>query len=128
MTDESPLDIVEKLDAAFNRKDIEAVLACYEDDAVVVVEPGKLTSGKENLRKFFEKIFEFDGVAQQEKVKVIESGNIALFISKWRLSSKMSKEETITKEFYATSVLRKNERGAWRLLIDNPFGPAILEN
>ncbi|MET0753933.1 MAG: hypothetical protein ABWZ66_11190 [Pyrinomonadaceae bacterium] len=34
-------ETVEKLDEAFNRGDIEAVLEFYEDDAVVVLEPDR---------------------------------------------------------------------------------------
>ena len=33
------------LDAAFNRRDLEAVLDCYEDDAVLMVEPGRSIAG-----------------------------------------------------------------------------------
>jgi len=125
---ESPLDIVKKLDEAFNRKDIAAVLEFYTDDAIVVVEPGKLASGKTELKKFFEFVFKFDGIAQQDQIKVLEVSDIALFISKWHLTSKSPDGNTlITKNFIATSVFRKDTNGKWRLVIDNSFGPDILD-
>ncbi len=124
---ENPLEVVKKLDAAFNSKDINAVLEFYEEGATVVAQPGKIISGKEQLRAFFEEIFQFDGVAQQEKMQVIESGDIALFISKWHLTNKSANEKKVTQEYCATSVFRKNKDGRWRLVIDNSFGPAILE-
>lgn len=127
-TKESPIDVVEKLDAAFNRKDINAVLEFYEDDATVIVEPGKSITGKATLKKFFEAVFKFDGIAKQEKMKTIINGDIALFISKWSLTTKAPDELLVRKEFYATSVFRKNNDGKWRLTIDNSFGPAILES
>jgi len=122
------LEVVEELDAAFNRKDIDAVLSFYEDEATMVVEPGKLASGKAALKSVFETIFNFDGVAQQEKMKVIESSDIALFISKWNLTYKVNDEGLKTKTFCATCVFRKNSDGEWRLVIDNSFGPAILDD
>lgn len=127
MFEESPIDVVEQLDKAFNNKDIEAVLEFYEDDATLVMEPGKLASGKIALRNFFETVFKYNGVAKQDKIKIIEADDIALFISKWHLRITDLDKKSITKEFIATSVFRKNSQGKWRLLIDNSFGPAILD-
>lgn len=126
MTDKNLLAVVEELDAAFNKKDIDAVLKFYEDDATMVVYPGKLAFGKAELRKAFETILNFEGVAKQEKTKVIEAGDIALFISKWSLTYKATDGNMLSKVSYATCVFRKNQEGKWRLVIDNSFGPAIL--
>jgi uncharacterized protein (TIGR02246 family) len=127
MKNESPLDVVEKLDAAFNRRDLDAVLSFYEDEATMVVEPGKIISGKSALKRVFEKIFSFNGVAKQQKMQVIEAHDIALFISRWTLSNQTTDENIEDQEFYATCVFRKNSDGKWRLVIDNSFGPGILE-
>ena len=125
MVIESPLEVVEKLDAAFNRKDVDAVLEFYDDEAILVVEPGKCVSGKKALRKIFEKVFELNYIAEQEKMQVIESEEeLALFISKWYLKSQ--NREEIIRESYATCVFRKNKDGKWRLAIDNSFGIEIL--
>ena len=92
----------------------------------MVAEPGKLVSRKEKLRIFFEVVFRFDAVAKQEKMKVLEVGNLALFISKWQLVTKRTDSNPVSREFIATSVFRKSSEGKWRLVIDNSFGPAIL--
>jgi ketosteroid isomerase-like protein len=49
----TPLEAVKELDDALERGDLEAVLSFYEDDAVVVVEPGRLARGKKDLGEFF---------------------------------------------------------------------------
>jgi len=124
---ENPVDIMTQLDEAFNRKDSEAVLQYYEDDAVVVTQPGKTASGKQELKKFFETLFGMNAFAKQETMKVIEAGDIALFISKWQLSIEDPNGNSNKQTLIATIVFRKNSAGKWRLIIDNSFGPAILE-
>lgn len=125
--DKELFETVDKLDKAFNNKDIEAVLAFYDDAATVVVEPGKCIEGKIALRNMFEKIFELNYMAKQEKMQVIQSGNLALFISKWVLMDTSKNEATIIRESCATCVFRKNQYEQWRLVIDNSFGTAILD-
>lgn len=122
------LDVVRKLDEAFHSKNMEAVLSCYEDDATLVIEPGQYARGKAALRETFEVFFTFNGRAKQVKVEVIEAGNTALFISKWLLIKQSKANDETTQEFCATSVFQKGSDNQWRLIIDNAFGPAILED
>ncbi len=90
MIKQTPLETVELLDEAFNRGDIEAVLDFYEDDAVMVAEQNRLATGKTEIRATYEWIFaNIKGTATQEKTHVIETGDIALFTSKWSFSGEM---------------------------------------
>lgn len=123
----SPQEAVEQLDEAFNRGDIEAILDFYEDEAVMVMEPGRLAKGKTELRRAFQVILQSKGTAKQIKTHVIETDGIALFISRWVLSGQTPDGAPFSREFIATSVFRKHEDGGWRLVIDNAFGPAVLE-
>jgi uncharacterized protein (TIGR02246 family) len=120
-------ETVEELDAAFNRGDLEAIVNFYEDEAVMVVEPGRLARGKAELRDIFAKLLRWQGIARQEKTHVIESGDMALFISKWSFSYTSADGELITRESIATSVFRCSADGQWKLVIDNSYGPAVLE-
>jgi uncharacterized protein (TIGR02246 family) len=114
------------VDRAFNEGDIEAVLRFYEDNAVVVTEPGKLARGQRELRGFFEAVLASKMSARQLKTYVVEAEGIALFISRWTLITSESNEESPTRIFVATTVLRKQSDGKWKALIDNSFGPLVL--
>ncbi|MDQ3817093.1 MAG: SgcJ/EcaC family oxidoreductase [Acidobacteriota bacterium] len=127
MHERSLEETVEKLDEAFNRGDLEAVLDFYEDGAVVVLEPGRTVQGKAGLREAFQAIFALDGVARQIKTAVIEAGDVALFISKWNFSGKTTDGTPFSRESIATSVFRKQADGRWRCVIDNPYGPVLLD-
>ena len=123
----TPLEAVKELDDALERGDLEAVLNFYEDDAVLVVEPNRLARGKKDIREFFTYLFTLSPRARQIKTQVIESGDIALFISKWVFSGSDGNGQPFSREAIATCVFRKNADKKWRLVIDNSLGPAILE-
>ena len=124
----TPLELVEQLDEAFNRGDIEAILDFYEEGAVIVVEPGNLARGKEELRRVFEWILtSIKGTAHQERTHVIEAGEIALFTSKWRFTGRTLDGTDASRESYASVVMRRSAGGEWRIVIDNSWGPAVLE-
>lgn len=119
----SPERLVEMIDKAFNEGDIEAFLRIYENKAVVVTEPGKFARGKEELHNFFEKVMVARPSARQLKTYVIEADGIALFISRWMLRDGTGS----AKQFVATTVFRKHANGEWKALIDNSFGPLVLD-
>src|SRR5215213_2285688 len=108
MIQRTPLETIKLLDEAFNSRDIEAVLEFYEESAVIVVEPNRLASGKAEIRAAYEWIFgNINGTATQEKTHVIETGDIALFTSKWSFSGAMANGDSVSRESYASVILRR---------------------
>lgn len=117
---------VAALDRAFNAGDLEAVLACYEPDAVLMASPGHAVSGTAALRRAFEAFLATGATARQERVHVTEAGDVALFLSRWTLTVPQVDGEPQVHHLTATSVFRRGPGGAWRLAIDNGFGPLVL--
>jgi uncharacterized protein (TIGR02246 family) len=115
------------LDAAFNRGDLEAVLDCYEDGAVLMVEPGRSIAGKDNLRGFYELTLGSGSSSRQDRMQVILQGDIALYLSRWTLTVAAAGAEIREHALVATSVLRRGADGRWRLAIDNSYGPLVLD-
>lgn len=126
MIAESPEQVVELLDRAFNDGDIEAVLGFYEEAAVIVTEPGKLARGTEELRSFFERVMRSGSSAKQLKIHVIEADGVALFLSRWTLQMANESSGANDRTFIATTVFRKHADGGWKALIDNSLGPLVL--
>ena len=122
----SPEHVVAMMDKAFNEGNLESVLTFYEDQAVVVTEPGKFARGKEELRRFFEQVMASRPSASQLKTHVIEADGIARFLSRWMLVGDNREEASAPKRFIATSVFRKQPNGEWKALIDNSLGPLVL--
>ncbi len=126
MVTNSPEHAVQLLDQAFNEGDLAKVLSFYEDAAVVVTEPGKTASGIAELRSFFERVMQSGASAKQLRTRVLEADGIALFISRWTLHMADQNPDVASRTFIATTVIRKQADGEWKILIDNPFGPLIL--
>lgn len=124
---ESPAKAVELLDQAFNTGDLDSLMSLYEPEAVVVADLGSTLRGADAIRSFFESALRSDSTAKQVQTKVIEADGIALFLSRWTLSSQKDTPDSNQRTFIATSVFRKQSDGTWKALIDNPLGPLILE-
>jgi ketosteroid isomerase-like protein len=126
----TPLEVVRLLDEAFCSGDVDAILSYYEDGATMVVQPGTLATGKPELRRAFENIFRLFGsppVVTQEKTSIIESGDIALFTSKWSLTGATASGPEISREGYSSAVFRKQPDSNWKVVVDNSWGPAVLD-
>ena len=123
----SPEHVVELLDRAFNDHDIDTVIGFYEDEAVVVTEPGRTVRGRAELRNFFEHAMKSGASAKQLKTHVLEADGVALFLSRWTLEYEKPNGEVSSRELVATTVFRKQPSGGWKVLIDNSFGPLVLE-
>lgn len=91
----SPEQAVRLMDEAFNRGDVEAVLSFYEDDAVVVTEPGRMARGQSELRAFLQSIMRPEISARQIKTYTIEADGVALFLSRWILITKNSEGDLL---------------------------------
>jgi ketosteroid isomerase-like protein len=122
----TPVEVINELDLAFNQGNLDRVLSFYEESATVVLAPGKVISGKSCLHEAFASILKLNGKATQLKTNLIESGELALFTSKWKFEWVTNEGDLISRESIATTVLRKNENGEWLIVIDNSFGPAVL--
>jgi uncharacterized protein (TIGR02246 family) len=122
----SPAATVEAMDDAFNRGDVDTLLSFYAKDAVVAFEPSRKVTGHEALRSVFEHLLKLAPQARNLKAEVIESGALALYMSLWCLATPGVDGGETTRIGVATTVLRREEDGVWRVVLDNPWGPELL--
>lgn len=85
MSGQNPLETVDQLVEAINRGDLEAAVALYEPHATMVVEPGKVAKGKEEIRTALEGFISLKPALKGEAHQIVEGGNLALFCSRWSL-------------------------------------------
>ena len=121
--------VIEACDRAISQEDYDTLMAYYAEDAALVVKPGMVVRGKENIRKAFIAIadyFQHRLVVTQGKMEVIEGGGNALVIMETRLDIPTAEAGTTQITRRATYVFRQQgER--WLCTVDNSYGTDLLD-
>lgn len=124
---EKVFKVIEKMTADFEKKDIDQVLKAYEDDAIVMFEPQKPVSGKDNLKAAFIQFTTMNPkFTYYSGHEVYISGNIATHIAPWKMTGEMPNGEKIEQNGLSVAVLRKQEDGSWLMIQDNPNGSFLM--
>lgn len=125
MSDHEVIATIEQADAAINGRDLPALMDFYTEDATLVVEPGRLARGREQIAQAFEAIFaHFDQALRvtQSDFHVVEGGGVALVVCRLELSVEGQAAPRGPLERRPTYVFRRCSDGKWRCLIDNSYG------
>lgn len=125
MSKHEVVSAIELADRAINQRDIVALMDFYEEDATLVIEPGRCAHGKEQIAKAFGAIFEYFNQSlsvTQNDFHVVEGGGVALVVCKLKLSAQGLEASKVSMERKPTYIFRKSKDGKWRCLIDNSYG------
>ena len=121
--------LIEQADEAIRNEEFDKLMDFYTDDAVLVIMPGKLAHGKQEIKEAFIKIaayFKNSLVPTQGKMTMIEAGDTILVLSQTLLESDNQDESEYAMERRATYVYRK-VNGKWLCAIDNSYGTTLLD-
>jgi uncharacterized protein (TIGR02246 family) len=114
-----PEELHALVEAAFNAKDVDALLDLYEQGAIQVVPPdGERAIGAAAIRAAVEPILALEPRARMEVIDKLEGDGIAVTYGRWRLAGE--NEELSGR---GTMVSRKQTDGSWRIALDNPMAP-----
>ncbi|PHI30639.1 YybH family protein [Budvicia aquatica] len=123
--------IIQACDRAISDRDFDSLMMHYADDAALVIKPGMVINGKENIRKAFIAIsdhFQNQLVVKQGKMQVIEGAGDALVLMETLLSFPDGQGEIQNITRRATYVFRNESDGRWLCTIDNSYGTTLLED
>lgn len=128
MTEEQQnvLNAITKMTEAFQNKDIDGVMACYEPKAVIVFEPESPISDTTILREMFTGMSMANPIFTYGGHEVFITGNIATHIAPWKMTAKAPDGTEIKQSGLSIAVLRKQEDGKWLMVLDNPHGSFLM--
>jgi uncharacterized protein (TIGR02246 family) len=106
-----------RVEEAFNAGDVEALVALYEPDACMVKDDGSVVSGTAAVREIWSGFVALGGRINMTTRFVVEQGDVALLSNTWTFEGAGMTFSATTAE-----VARRSSDGAWRYVIDNPFG------
>jgi uncharacterized protein (TIGR02246 family) len=118
---------IETNNAAVSAGDIEAALATFEPNAAMVAQPGMTVQGTPALREAFKQFVALNPKITVTRQEVIQAGDIALHSFTWNMAGKAPDGSPIEQRGFSNVVLRKQSDGRWLMVIDNPFGDALLQ-
>lgn len=121
--------LIEQADQAIKNEEFGKLMDFYSDDAVLVVRPGVLEKGKEEIRQAFVRIAQYfnNSIAPvQGKMMSIETDDTALVLSQTMLSAEKKPDSEYDMERRTTYIFRRvNDK--WLCAIDNSYGTSLLD-
>jgi ketosteroid isomerase-like protein len=116
-----PADLHTLFREAYNRGDVDALVALYEPGAMLVVNGGGIT-GIDHIRNAIVGWLAGQGQMRLETRSVIESPvGLAVLQGSWVIESASAPAASIS-HGTSTEVARRQADGSWRFVIDNPHG------
>jgi len=106
----------------FRAKDLDGLLALYEDDAVFLTAPSPILTGKAAIREALTGFLAIEGRFELETRYVARCGDIALLSNAWHLTGTAPDGSPVDMRGQTAEVVRRQPDGRWLYIIDHPFG------
>ncbi|MFD2581999.1 YybH family protein [Pedobacter vanadiisoli] len=106
------------LAAAFNTGDLATVLSMYDTSGVIVPEPGKPVSGRQEFEEAVKAILAIKGRMEIKTVYCLQTGNLAVGRSEWNITD----GDEVKVKAKGVELMKQGEDGIWKILIDHAFG------
>jgi uncharacterized protein (TIGR02246 family) len=119
---EMPEQLHGRFQDAFNGQKLEALVALYEPDAVLVV-AGAPVQGTEAIREAYRGFLATRPTIDVTTLAVNRTGDLAMLHGKWVLRETNPKGDVIQREGRNTETVRRQPDGRWLFVIDNPSVP-----
>lgn len=110
---------------AFLARDLDALVALYEDDATFVNADGSTVQGKAAIREAlagFLAALGADGTMSLETRYAVRHGDLALLSNAWHLRGSGADGQPVDLHGLTTEVVRRQADGRWLYIIDHPLG------
>jgi uncharacterized protein (TIGR02246 family) len=108
---------------AFNRRELDELVALFEPNATVVV-GGERVVGDDGVRSALERWLAVGGQMVLDTRAVIEGPDgLAVLHGAWAIASSERTASATERRGLSTEVARRQSDGTWRFVIDNPNTP-----
>ena len=122
-------ELIKTCELAMKQQDFDTIMNHYTDDAILVVKPGRIVKGKDEIKKVFIEIsnyFNHTLVPTHREMIILETGDTALVMSQTLLYAD-KKEIEYSMDRRTTYVFKKSTQGKWLCAIDNSYGTDLID-
>ena len=107
--------------AAFNARDLDALLDLYEEEAALTPQPGVAVTGHAAIREALGGFLGLNGPIAMTTKTIIPAGDLAMLHAEWTLDGTGPDGSPIALAGRTSEVARRQADGTWRYVIDNPY-------
>ncbi|MFO0706569.1 MAG: SgcJ/EcaC family oxidoreductase [Nitrospira sp.] len=107
---------------AFNRGNVEAVLALYEPAACLIPQPSQAVRGQQAIRNALQQFMALHGRMTMSTTYVVLTDDLALLRGQWTLTGIGPDGKAVEMVGDSVEVARRQPNGDWLFAIDHPFG------
>jgi uncharacterized protein (TIGR02246 family) len=118
----TPEQLHQAFEDAFNSHDVDAIVALYEPDAVMVNANGALY-GIDAIRELYRRALATRPRIELHTLGVHRAGDLAMLHGKWTVREIAPDGAAIRREGRNTEVARLQPDGRWLFVIDQPSVP-----
>jgi uncharacterized protein (TIGR02246 family) len=118
-----PEEMTQVWSEAFNRGDVEAIVALYEADALLARPSGDTVTGHDAIRAAFSGIVGALPQVAARTRRVLQNGDTALTFGEWTLRATNPDGSPRVVSGRSIEVLRRQADGTWLHAIDAPYSP-----
>lgn len=123
MSDEAAiLQTIQTMTDALARGDVDTVMSTYALPASVVAAPGQVVSGDQALRAMFAEFMASGVNFTYGAHEVVVADGIALHLMAWEVPG----PDNVTTRALSVAVLQRQPDGGWKMVVDHPFGDAVM--
>lgn len=115
------LETISAMTTAFAAGNIDGVMATYEPSAVVVAQPGQPVAGNAALRAMFAEFIASGVNFTYGGHEVVVAGDTGLHLMSWTAPGPDGPMTALS-----VAVLLRQPDGSWKMVIDHPFGDAVM--
>lgn len=123
MTNNStPDEVLSSIVEGINKGDLDSLMTLYEPDACFATQPGQLAKNPEAVRQSLHNFIDLKGKIDLKVKRVLQASDLALVTTEWSFSGTGPDGNPVNISSKSADVLRKQDDGTWRFVIDNPWG------
>jgi uncharacterized protein (TIGR02246 family) len=118
----TPEEVDTLFEQGMNRGDAKSVAALYEENAVLVAQPGMVVKGRSAIEQALEGIVAGGTSFKLNVVRKLVAGDTAVVYNEWTGTTPAPGGEATKLNGKAIEILRRQPDGNWLFAIDDPFG------
>lgn len=120
----SPADVHHRWMAAMNSGQLDAAVALYAPDAVLVSAPGEMARGRSAIRAALQNFLALRPHFDMDVRVAAATDDFALLATRWTMDGTAPDGSRVQLAGTTADVVRRQSDGTWLAVIDSPFGGA----